>query len=145
MKSKERLIAAGLLFLAIGFFAIYHWNKIRENKTLYRLDEPMLTSSTNGKSYYMIPPNTVLRFQQGFPEGHQLYTIHVFSKGKLPATQISAETPVESTWLYPIDADDASTILHKYPLSKADLIQMLKTRKITRDELAQIARDWTDD
>ena len=145
MKSKERLIATGLLFLAIGFFTIYHWNKIRGNETLYRLDEPMLISSTNGEPYYMIPPNTVLRFQRGFSEGHQLYTIHVFSKGKLPATQISAGTPVESNWLYPIDADDVANILHQYPLSKDDLIRILKARKMTRDELAQIVRDWTDD
>lgn len=116
-----------------------------ENKTLYRLDEPMLISSSKGESYYMIPTNTVLRFQQGFAEGHQLYTIQVFLKGKLPATQISSETPIESSWLYPIDADDVATILHQYPLSKDDLVRILKSRKMTRDELAQIVRDWKDD
>jgi hypothetical protein len=145
MKIKEKLIVTGLLLVATGVFIVYHWNKAMENKTLYRLDEPMLISSSKGEPYYMIPANTVLRFQQGFSEGHQLYTIQVFSKGKLPATQISAETSVESSWLYPIDADDVSKIMHQYPLSKDDLIRILKARKMTRDELAQIVRDWKDD
>jgi len=145
MKNKERLIVIGLLLVASGVFIAYRWNKAMENKTLYRLNEPMLISSNNGEPYYMIPANTVLRFQNGFAEGHQLYTIQVFSKGKLPATQISAETPIESSWLYPIEADDVSTILHQYPLSKDDLIRILKARKMTRDELAQIVRDWKDD
>jgi hypothetical protein len=145
MKSKKRFIVTGLLLIAIGVFTVYYWNKVMENKTLYRLDEPMLISSSKGEPYYMIPTNTVLRFQQGFSEGHQLYTIQVFSKGKLPATPISVEAPMESSWLYPIDADDVATILHQYPLSKDDLIRILKARKMTRDELAQIVRDWKDD
>jgi hypothetical protein len=145
MKSKVILIFSGLLLLAAGVFIGYYWNRTMENKTLYRLDEPMLISSSKGESYYMIPTNTVLHFQQGFAEGHQLYTIQVFSKGKLPATQIPAEAPVESSWLYPIDADDVAKILHQYPLSKDDLIRILKARKMTRDELAQIVREWKDD
>jgi len=145
MKSKERLIATGLLLIAAGVFIGHYWNKTMENKTLYQLDEPMLISSSKGEAYYMIPTKTVLRFQQGFAEGHQLYTIQVFSKGKLPATQIPAEAPVESSWLYPIDADDVATILHQYPLSKDDLIRILKARKMTRDDLAQIVREWKDD
>lgn len=145
MKSQRRLIGTALLFLATGAFITHYWNKAMENKTLYRLDEPMLISSSKGAPYYMIPTNTVLRFQQGFAEGHQLYTIQVFSKGKLPATQISSEAAVESSWIYPIDADDVTTILHQYPLSKEDLIRILKARKMTRDELAQIVREWKDD
>ena len=145
MKSKLRLIVTNLLFIVTTVFITLYWKKTMENKTLYRLDEPMLISSSKGESYYMIPTNTVLRFQQGFAEGHQLYTIQVFSKGKLPATQISVDTPVESSWLYPIDADDVASILNQYPLSKGDLIRILKARKMTRDELAQIVREWKDD
>lgn len=115
------------------------------NQTFYRLDEPMLISSSKGDSYYMLPTNTVLHFQRGFAEGHQLYTIQVFSKGKLPATQISASASTESTWIYPIDAEDLPKILSQYPLSKNDLIRILKARRMTRDDLAQIVREWKDD
>jgi hypothetical protein len=147
MKNRKKLITVGLplLLTVAGVATTYYWNKIMENKNLYRLDEPMLISSTKGEPYYMIPTNTALRFQHGFAEGHQLYTIQVFAKGKLPATQISSDTPIESSWLYPIDADDVSKLLHQYPISKDDLVRILKARKITRDDLAQIVRDWKDD
>ena len=144
MNKPKRIIIITLLLAIIGSLILIYWKKTMDNQTLYRLDEPMLISSSKGESYYMLPTNTVLHFQQGFAEGHQLYTIQVFFKGKLPATQVSASAPVESTWVYPIDADDLPKILNQYPLSKDDLIRILKARKITRDDLAEIVREWKD-
>lgn len=145
MKFQKRVIVSALLLVISGSLILNYWKKTMDNQTLYRLDEPMLISSSKGESYYMLPPNTVLHFQQGFAEGHQLYTVQVFAKGRLPATQISASAPVESTWIYPIDAEDVSKILGQYPLSKNDLVQILKARKMTREDLAQIVREWKDD
>ncbi|MFC3469401.1 hypothetical protein ACFOHT_05950 [Massilia oculi] len=132
-----------LLFIA-GILTIFFWNKIMENKPVYRLTEPMLIASGKGEPYYMIPANTVLRFKEGFAEGHELYTIEVFYKGKLPAEQLSSHASSESTWLYQLDADDVSKVLNQYPLSKDDLVEILKARKMTRDDLAQIVREWKD-
>lgn len=115
-----------------------------ENKPVYKLKEPMLIATSKGEPYYMIPAQTVLHYQEGFAEGHQLYTIEVLAKG-LPADQVVAGSPLESTWLYPIDADDVSKILQQYPVSKDDLVRILKARKMTRDDLAQIVREWKDD
>jgi hypothetical protein len=145
MKIKRKFIAIAILVVAIGSLILIYGVNTMNNKTLYRLDAPMLISSSKGEPYYMLPANTVLHLQHGFAEGHQLYTIQVFAKGKLPATEISANTPVESTWLYPIDADEVSTILHQYPLPKDDLVRILKAQKMTRDDLAQIVREWKDD
>jgi hypothetical protein len=144
MKIKERVLIAALL-LVISGSVILNYRKTMDKQTLYRLDEPMLISSSKGESYYMLPTNTVLHFQQGFAEGHQLYFIEVFAKGKLPATQISSDVPMESTWIYPIDPEDVSKILSQDPLSKDDLIRILKARRMTRDDLAQIVREWKDD
>ena len=145
MTNKRLIRTALLLLLVAGAFLIYHRNHTMDNKTLYRLNEPMLISSTGGEAYYMIPTNTVLQFEQGFAEGHQLYTVKVFAKGALPATPLPSGTAIESTWLYPIDAEDVSKILHQTPLSKDDLVRILKARKMTRDDLAQIVREWKED
>lgn len=48
----------------------------------------MLIATSTGEPFSMIPKNTVLHFQQGYAEGHQLYTIEVFFKGKLPADEL---------------------------------------------------------
>ena len=145
MKRPRLFVITTLLLIISGSLILNYWRKTMDNQALYRLDEPMLISSSKGESYYMLPTNTVLHFQRGFAEGHQLYTVQVFSKGKLPATQIAVNAPVESTWIYPIDAEDIPKILSQYPLSKDDLIRILKARKMTRDDLAQIVREWKDD
>lgn len=145
MRTKPFFIATALLLTTAVALIIFFRKTAMDNKPVYRLNEPMLISTSKGEPYYMIPANTVLRFQQGFAEGHQLYTIEVYVKGKLPADQISPSAPTESTWLYPIGAEDVSTILRQYPLSKDDLVRILKARKMTRDDLAQIVRDWKED
>lgn len=105
----------------------------------------MLISTNKDEPYYMLPTNTVLHYQRGYAEGHQLYTIEVFAKGALPANKLPPNAVIESTWVYPIEAEDVSELMHKYPLSKADLVRILKARKMTRDDLAQIIREWKDD
>lgn len=144
MNIRKRTIVI-ILLVVLSIFTLIYWKKIMHKKTLYRLDEPMLISSSKGEPYYMLPTNTVLRLQQGFSEGHQLYTIQVFAKGKLPASEINESTPTESTWIYPIDRDDVTKILSQYPLPKDDLIRILKAHKMTRDDLAHIVREWKDD
>lgn len=144
MKKKISLLAAAVLLLAFGSLIPFILRKTMTDKTMYRLKEPMLIATPKGEPYYMIPTGTVLRFQQGFAEGHQLYTIEVLAKGKLPAEKIS-EKEAQASWLDPIYADDVSRILGQYPLSKDDLVRILKGKKMTRDDLAQIVREWKDE
>jgi hypothetical protein len=137
----------GLICLVALGTAVYliYGNLRMSTDTAFRLKEPMLISSNRGESYYMIPANTVLHFQRGFSEGHQLYSVEVLVKGELSADRINKDTPTESTWLYRIDADEVAKIMNTYPISKDDLIRILRARKVTRDELAQIVRDWKDE
>lgn len=144
MKKKFSLFAGALLLIAFGSLIPFIVRKTMNDKPIYRLKEPMLIATLKGEPYYMIPTGTVLRFQEGFAEGHQLYTIDVLAKGKLPVERIP-EKDIEASWLDPIDADDVSRILQQYPLSKDDLVRILRGRKMTRDDLAQIVREWKDD
>jgi hypothetical protein len=144
MNAKFKLVTAAMLLIALGSLFPFAWRMTIEPKPLYRLREPMLIAANKGEPYYMLPSRTILRYQTGFAEGHQLYTIDVLAKG-LPADQLVAGSPVESTWLYPLDVEDMSKILREYPLSKDELVRILKARKMTRADLAQLAREWKDD
>lgn len=145
MRKAIALFTGAALIFIFGILGPFFLKRITATQVSYQLKEPMLISSSVGTPYYMIPKNTVLHFEKGFAEGHQLYKIEVFFKGKLPADQLAPDAASESTWLYPLDADDIPKVLHQYPLSKEDLVQIMKARKITRDDLAQIVRDWKDD
>jgi hypothetical protein len=144
MKAKYPPLATAVVLIAFGSLLPFILSKTMTNKPIYRLNEPMLIATPKGAPYFMIPAGTALHFQQGFDEGHQLYTIEVLAMGKLPADKIS-EKEVEATWLDPISADDVPRILEQYPLPKDELVRILKAKKMTRDELAQIVREWKDD
>ena len=144
MKTKFGYPIAAVLLVALGSSIPFILSKTMTKKSVYRLNEPMLIATPDGAPYYMIPAGTVLHFQHGFEEGHQLYTIEVLTKGKLPADLIS-EKEIEKTWLDPIAPDDIPRILQQYPLPKDELVKILKAKKMTRDDLAQIVREWKDD
>ena len=144
MKKKLIYLIAAVVLIVFGSLIQFILSKTMTSKSIYRLNEPMLIATPKGAPYYMIPAGTALHFQQGFDEGHQLYTIEVLAMGKLPADKIS-EKEVEATWLDPISADDVSRVLQQYPLSKDELVRILKAKKMTRDDLAQIVREWKDD
>jgi hypothetical protein len=145
MKKASALVSAALLLLIVGLLGPSFFKKMTTARPSYQLKETMLISISTGEPFYMIPKNTVLRFQKGYAEGHQLYTIEVFFKGKLPADELPPQAPTESTWLYQLDADDIPKVRQQYPLSKEDLVRIMKAQKITRDDLTQMAREWKDD
>ena len=116
MKNATALVSAALLFLIVGLLGPFFFKKMTAAGTSYKLKEPMLIATSTGEPFYMIPKNTVHRFQKGYAEGHQLYTIEVFFKGKLPADELPPQAPTESTWLYQLDADDIPKVRQQYPL-----------------------------
>lgn len=145
MKKATALVSAVLLFLIAGLLAPFFFKKMMAAGSSYKLKEPMLIATSTGEPSSMIPKNTVLHFQQGYAEGHQLYTIEVFFKGKLPADELPPHAPIESTWLYQLDAEDIPRVHQQYPLSKEDFVRMMKARRMTRDDLTQMAQEWNDD
>lgn len=87
-KKATALVSAVLPFLIAGLLAPFFFKKMIAAGSSYKLKEPMLIATSTGEPFSMIPKNTVLHFQQGYAEGHQLYTIEVFFKGKLPADEL---------------------------------------------------------
>lgn len=121
--------------------------KMAKKTTYYLTKEPMLISgTTDDKNFYMIPAGTPMYFDKAFNEGHQRYIIYANFKGNLQAEEINSDKSnlIDPVWLYQIDKEDVTKLIQKYPLSKADLLNILKARSITRDELAQIVREWKD-
>jgi hypothetical protein len=123
---------------------LFHRTDMDKSKP-YKLSEPMLISTAENKTYYMVPPGTVLFHQRGFAEGHQLYTMEVLFKGDLAAEPVPKGNEGEATWLWQIDRRDVSELMKGYPLAKDDLVRILKARKMTREDLAQIVREWKDE
>jgi hypothetical protein len=143
----KRSAFVGFLCLVLGVPGTYFWmsNMSKTTTPPVRLKEPLLILTDQEHNRYLLPAGTVLQHVQGFDEGHQLYTVDVLFKGRFEAEQIKPGERYEKMWVETIDdREQVQKLINNYPLTKNDLVKILKARKMTRDDLAQIVREWTD-
>lgn len=108
-----------------------------------KTEEPLLIEGKDQNSFSILPKNTVLYYDKGWAEGHQTYHVYFHFKGKFSESPADANV-IDPLWLRTVEKDEISKLMSDYPLTREELVSILKARKITRDELAQIVRDWTD-
>lgn len=133
--------ALGVLFQQSGVLHIM-------SKTQYlKLSEPLLLSAGGGTKYfYMLPAGTAMYKDQSYPEGHTRYIVYVNFKGKFAAEVVESDKPnlIAPIWAHTVEKDEVQQLIAETPISKDDLVRILKARKMTREELAQIVREWTE-
>jgi hypothetical protein len=131
-------LGAGLFLpkLGIGAFKM-------TTKTAYTLKEPLLIAGDQ-QHYSILPAGTVLYYDRAWPEGHQTYHVFFHFKGDFKAVPADPEM-ISPLWLRTIDPEELPNLLNDYPVTKDELVKILKARKITKAELLQIARDWPGD
>jgi hypothetical protein len=130
----------GIFFQKFGVTAM--------SKTTYlELQEPLLLHSGGDlKNFHMLPPGTALYADRSFPEGHTRYIVYINIKADFARKQVTSDKPnfIAPIWAYPVQPSDLSTLISETPVSKDDLVRILKARKMTREELAQVVREWQD-
>ncbi|MBX9756375.1 MAG: hypothetical protein K2X80_16575 [Pseudomonadaceae bacterium] len=144
MKKAFLYLAATLAGAAITAAIAYQGAIEMDKEFAFRLKEPALIASPSGQQRYLLPASTVVYHQAGFAEGHSLYAIEVMFDGQLQLERLKQGESAEPLWLYNVETEDVKKLLNEYPLSKEDLVSILKARKITREELEQIVLDWAD-
>ncbi len=140
------VVITGITSLAFGALGTYFGMTANATKDiLLRSKEPLLISTDREHTQYMLPPGTVFRYIDSMAEGPELFTIDVMVNGRFEAEKLEPGTKAEklSVWIID-DREYIKRLINNYPMSKDDIVKLLKARKITRDELAQIVRDWRD-
>lgn len=113
------------------------------DKPAFRLDEPLLIEGLKQNSYSLLPAGTLLYYDKSWDEGHSTYHVYFHFKGEFKSTQVN-NPGIDPTWLRTIPGDELPKLIAAYPLSREQLVSILKARKITKKEIAQILRDWKD-
>lgn len=147
MSTKNAVFAiiTALLFGAgIGSLVIYQGIYTMKKDLAFKLSEPLLFLSPDGSQHHLLPAGATLFFQKGYDEGHAIYAMEVVFKGKFEAERITDLQQAEPLWVDTIYDTDLKELVKNYPISKDDLVRILKARKMTRDDLADIVRDWKD-
>lgn len=118
------------------------------SKTIYlKTAEPMLLG-TDGQvqDFHVLPAGAALYKFKDFPEGHTTYLAYINIKGPFAAERIEANEAnlIDPMWAMRVRPEEVAVLLQNTPISKDDLTRILKARKVTRDDLAQLVRDWKD-
>lgn len=144
MKKVFPYLAAALAGAAMTAAITYQGAKEMDKEFAFRLKEPALIATQSGQQHYLLPADTVLFHQTSFAEGHSLYAIEVMLSGPLQHERLKQGEFAEPLLLYNVETEDVKKLLNEYPLSKEDLVSILKARQITREELEQIVLEWAD-
>jgi hypothetical protein len=118
------------------------------SKTIYlKTTEPMLLG-TEGQvqDFHVLPAGAALYKFKEFPEGHTTYLAYINIKGPFAAERIEANEAnlIDPMWAMRVRPEEVAVLVQNTPISKDDLTRILKARKVTRDDLAQLVRDWKD-
>jgi len=118
------------------------------SKTVYlKTAEPMLLG-TEGQvqDFHVLPAGAALYKLKDFPEGHTTYLAYINIKGPFASERIETNEAnvIDPMWAMKIRPEELAILVRNTPVSMEDLIRILKARKMTRDDLAQIVRDWKD-
>lgn len=144
MKAPFKHLAAAMAGVALTL-VINHLRAPDMDKTFaFRLKEPALISSQIDQRRYLMPAGTVVYHQYSLEEGPGVYALEVMFDGQLSMERLAADERGYPLGLFAIDTSDVKALLADYPLSKADLVRILKARQVTREELEQMVLEWVD-
>lgn len=111
-------------------------------KAAYATAEPLLLFGEQ-QHYSILPKGTVLYFDRAWPEGHQTFHVYFHIKGEFKAERADPEL-ISPLWLQRVDPEGLPKLMKDYPLTKDELVEILKARQITKAELTAILQDWPD-
>ena len=114
---------------------------------MYKTKEPLLISyrEIEGNSFYVLPPGTVLYLDEVMPEGFCRFIIYANFRGIPHSEEISMKPEwygnyIAPVWLDKITKDELKEMMQHFPLSKGDMLEIIKSNDLTRDDLADIVR-----
>ncbi|NHZ90036.1 hypothetical protein F2P45_13575 [Massilia sp. CCM 8733] len=128
--------AAGALMLAAAWF----FRNAHQAVHVHVLDAPMLLAADGmDKNLHLLPKGTTLYYDQGFPEGVERYRVYVnLDHNILKLKQLDDPTRITPIRAQAIEAHELKRALRDYPLTKSELQAILKSDRMTRDEIKAV-------
>jgi hypothetical protein len=143
-----RIISLG--FLVAGAFVVgaaaQKSGGLNMSHTEYlKLSEPLLINAEGESKYFhVLPAGTPMYKDSSFPEGHTRYIVYINVKSEFQAEKVVSDKKnlIDPIWAETVKREDVKQLMAETPISKDDLVRILKARKMTREDLAQIVREW---
>jgi hypothetical protein len=148
MNSKKLFTCAAICIILSTVFFLKKERPFNMSETKYvKTMEPLLLNAGGDTNYYnLLPVGTPLYEDKNFSEGHTRYIAYINIKGPFEKKENYSEKNnlIDPIWAYTIKSDEIKDLLKKVPISQKDLLSLIKSRGIKKDDLIQIIRDWDD-
>lgn len=145
MRGRFVTFLAGLIIATLlSLILFFYWTKHKMTK-IHQLEFPLLVSSEReSKITHMLPAGTTLYFDQAYPEGFTRYKVYI-NVDRMP---LGLKDLADPTTIIPIDGAapsgaDLRKLLNSYPLTKNDLEAILKSGKVTREEIKALLTEYS--
>jgi hypothetical protein len=137
-------IAVGLITVSLCSLVLVCWT-LRKPAKVHLLEFPLLLSSDReSKIAHMLPAGTNMYFDQAYSEGFTRYKVYI-NVDRLPLGLKELNDP---TTIIPIEGAapggaELKKLLSDYPLTRNDLEAILKSGKVTREEIKALLAEYS--
>lgn len=135
----------GTLFGAFICITGYlYWSNHKMTK-VHKLEFPLILNSDEAsKSFHLLPKGTTLYFDQAYSEGFTRYKVFInIDRMPLKLQELDEPTTIIPIEAYAIDKEGLSKLLQDYPLTKSDLISILKSGYISKEEIRELLAEYS--
>jgi hypothetical protein len=144
VKKRISYKLAFIVFISFcGIFILWRSNFMNK-KIAIKTREPLLIQGDKQNSYSILPAGTKLYLHRLWDEGHITYYVYFNLQSDIDYEDADAEV-VSPLWLRTVDRSEVEKLNIEYPISRDELVSLLKAKRVTKQDLAQLLRDWTDD
>ena len=112
---------------------------------IHTLTAPLLVAAQDSsKNLHLLPRGATLYFDKAFPEGFTSYKIYVnVDRMPLPLEQLADPTEIRPIEAFAPSAEDLRRLLRDYPLTRDDLVSILKSTKMEKQEIRSILAEYS--
>ena len=125
-----------------GGLAIWRAQKMTKIHTL--VAPLLIAAQDSSKNLHLLPKGTTLYFDRAFSEGFTSYKVYVnVDRMPLQLEELADPTEVRPIEAFAPTAADLRKLLKDYPLTRDDLVSILKSTKLDKQELRSILAEYS--
>lgn len=148
VKKNLFLFFCGFLIASlIGLIFFYFWSTQKMVK-VHTLTTPLLLSSRiEQNSFSLLPAGTTLYYEKSTPEGFSRYKVYINTEktlNNLTLTTLTDPTLIDPIWADAVQKEDLTKLMSSYPITKAQLQQILKSPSLTKEDVESVLNEYLD-
>ncbi|HFP9377518.1 TPA: hypothetical protein ACHOY0_001111 [Raoultella ornithinolytica] len=142
MGYKIKVLMVFFIYLLMAHIA--RGTPLKSSKLEYTTIPLLFGTNMDYQEYSILPPKVTLAPQQIFDEGFSRYILKVKVEKGFIYNKKNDEI-IHPIWLSSASDVDIGSLALYHPISKSDLLAIIRNSEITRSQLIDVLRRWDDE